>query len=399
MVIDNKTLAPITGLVIGLSCVTSALRADEPNDNSLGKILENIEASARKKVQAEVKNLAEKGFNQVPGLNASLTGFSSDNDGDSYGIKFDYHISQATSKASEYKINGQWNTSGNFEINSDGLIGVNEAENPRNQITANASLLGNLFYFGGNVGLLHDDDFKEGTRRMSIAATDCVERVGAENSRLCDREINALTKRYRDVIGRNFNVRLVANVGIETDQSFSATQVTYGGSVFLGFNSYNKQDKIKYLNILDYPAAMVRGFAGFEGDGFAPSGLNFPTVRFAVDQVDPDDQSPRALIAGDDSNYSRLNIEAAYRSPLFKVGKTPIEQINGDVIYLTASYRYYRELSPSDIVRAAGLVDQRLWTVSLTGLLGGLYVSYSNGELPLDVERDNVVEIGFKTHF
>lgn len=363
-------------------------------------ILANADARARTALLSEIKNYAETGLNNVPGLNVSISGFSAEDSAESYGLNFDYRWSGASSKAEQYKINGKLNTSGSFELTANGLIGFEEDENPHNQISARASLLGNVFYFGGDAAQLNNSQYKKETKRLAKLAVQCTTKHGDANTHLCNKEYNAITDHYRSAIGNNISLRLGGNIGVETDQGFSATNFTYGGSLFLGFKSYDDKDKIKYLNLIDWPAAIIRGFAGFEGSGFSPSGLYFPAVRFAIDQVEPNEKAPRVLLAGDDSNYTRLNIEAVYRSPLFKLGSTPLKKVvKGDVLYLTASYRYYKELSPSDAVVTAGLKHQRMWTFGLSGLLGGLYLSYSTGELPMDVDRDNVVEIGFKKHF
>jgi hypothetical protein len=353
-----------------------------------------------------IDKLDEQKF-KYKGLTLKFKAFESDNE-PNFGIEYDYSLSRTfgnSSKNLSCNDNGSpencashFRTSGSVDFQSKGTFAFEDSNNPLNMIDTKLSLTGHLGYFSGE-SLKHNDEFK---RRSRKAIEDYTENGEIPFSEYAKNIVgrNPLNT-YREALGVTFIASASADIGYETDQTFSASQFTYGGSIYASLNDYRQDSNLKWFNIVDYPAAIVRFMTGLDDD-LNPRGTQFPFFRFAVAQVDPDDQAPRFLLAGDGSNYTRINFEASYSAPLFKLptfGLDALKKYSDDTVFLTANYRYYRELSPSDAVRAANLTDQRLWTVSLTGLFGGMYVSYSNGELPLDVDRDNVVELGFKTHF
>lgn len=153
-------------------------------------------------------------------------------------------------------------------------------------------------------------------------------------------------------------------VGFESDQAFDVTQTTFGA--------------FAYGQIEDWTNTGILGKLGL-----------FPSIRVGVDLVDPDDDTPRSIL-GDKTNFFRFSGEVSMRMPLMEVENTPL--------FVTANYRYYRELGASSLVSDAGLDDYGLLTLSLAGT-NGIFVSYSTGELPLDADRSNVVEIGWQKSF
>ena len=334
---------------------------------------------------------------KLGGLTLGLKVFESDS-APNFGIEYDYSISKTFGVSKTENINPGFYNFGSIDFQSNGTFAFEDSNNPLNMIDTKISLTANWGYFGGNP-LKNKDEFEnlvgkafsEFRNTNGVSFIKVAEEVIGENP-LID---------YIDALGLTFTTSASADIGYETDQSFNASQLTYGGSIYASLIDYRQDSNLKWFNFIDYPAAIVRFMTGLDPD-LSPRGTQFPFLRFAVAQVDPNDEAPRVLLARDTSNYTRINFEASYSAPLFKLpdlGIDALKKFANDTVFLTGNYRYYRELSPSAAVRAAGLIDQRLWTVSLTGLFGGMYVSYSNGELPLDVDRDNVVELGFKTHF
>lgn len=114
-----------------------------------------------------------------------------------------------------------------------------------------------------------------------------------------------------------------------------------------------------------------------------------PAFRIGLDSMDPDLEAPRATLAGDDSDYLRLSGEISF----WKLLPGP-----GQPLALTFSYRHHRELDASDAVKAAGLESYNLRTLTLSSS-SGIVVSYSSGRLPLAEQDDNVLTLGWQTHF
>ncbi len=154
------------------------------------------------------------------------------------------------------------------------------------------------------------------------------------------------------------------DIGIESDQAFDASQTKYG--IFT-----NGQYESWGANTL-----------------FGSLGLT-PAFRLAVDGVNPGRETYRALV-GDASLFYRIAAEISLWMP---VGT----YLNKKIVF-ALNYRNYSEISPSSIVKAAGLQAYSLWSISLS-TPSGLFASYSSGELPLDQASDDVLELGWKTYF
>ena len=105
--------------------------------------------------------------------------------------------------------------------------------------------------------------------------------------------------------------------------------------------------------------------------------------------VDPTANSMREPL-GEMSAYPRFNFEAAFKSVLLDTEATTIS--------FQSDFRYYRELGASDAIKMADLDDTAYLVVALVSS-NGMFVSYSSGRLPLDVNNDRVYELGFKFEF
>ena len=154
------------------------------------------------------------------------------------------------------------------------------------------------------------------------------------------------------------------DAGYESDQSFEVTQKKISAFFFGQYESWGNSSFLGALNIS-------------------------PSIRLAVDTIDPDQQTPRAL-AGDDSRFERFSGELSLWMPIRGVAELPMA--------LTFNYRHYREVGASEMVKAANLESYNLRTFSLTGT-NGLFVSYSSGRLPFDQQSDDVLSLGWKSYF
>jgi len=153
-------------------------------------------------------------------------------------------------------------------------------------------------------------------------------------------------------------------LGYETSQGSSASAKKFGGFLFGQYESW--------------------------GDGSFLGALGItPAFRIALESMDPDNESPRATLAGDDSGYYRFSGELSFWMPL---------PATSEPLALTFSYRHYRELDASESVKLAGLESNNLRTFTLSAS-NGVVVSYSSGSLPFSEQDEDVLTLGWQTHF
>ncbi|MEQ1891167.1 MAG: hypothetical protein ABL998_01385 [Planctomycetota bacterium] len=186
----------------------------------------------------------------------------------------------------------------------------------------------------------------------------------------------------------HFNLALQA--GLESNQSFTEKQYTYGASL----DAWAKisERKTVWWNVFDYPAAALRALSGYEDEGFQPvqgffpkASYGLPAISLGIDQVNVDENDPRAA-AGDTSDFARFRFEASMRSPVMILGD--------EEIFLSADYRLFRELGASDAIEAADLDSFDFAGLALFDARG-FFVRYTTGMLPFDNEDAQAYELGW----
>jgi len=123
---------------------------------------------------------------------------------------------------------------------------------------------------------------------------------------------------------------------------------------------------------------------GYDQD-LAPMGSSFPTLLLGIKRINPDNDQARLSLA-DSSNYTRINGEIVFRTPISSSS------------YFEANIRYYKELSPSAAIKNAKLDEHIYFTAALTKS-DGMFVSYTTGKLPFDAKNDQIYQLGFKYNF
>ncbi len=176
--------------------------------------------------------------------------------------------------------------------------------------------------------------------------------------------------------------------GVESDQSFTREQYVIGARVALDIKAWNAKSPEASFNVFDYPCALIRQLTGCDS-GFRVRGSTMPTLIIGLDSIHPRDDDPRTL-AGDDSDFLRLRVEASFRSP--------IARFEGATLFFDVNARYYLELGASDVVRAADLDHFSYVSLALASSQG-VYVSYAAGRMPLDARDDVIYEAGLKVNF
>ena len=185
---------------------------------------------------------------------------------------------------------------------------------------------------------------------------------------------------------------IAGDLALESDQRFDTRQTVWSARGAIDFKDWTNRTAWTSFNIFDFPAAAIRAAAGYDGCGsrpgtcFRPRGTAWPTLLLGIGRVSPSGDDPRAL-AGDSSDFTRVDAEVSYRSPLARVGN--------DNLYLSANWRYYRELNPINAVRDADLDEFSLLTLAIGGT-EGVFISYSDGKLPFAFADDQVFELGLR---
>ncbi len=178
------------------------------------------------------------------------------------------------------------------------------------------------------------------------------------------------------------------DAGFESDQEFESKNYTFGAHFALEVKAWNDRSTLGMLNVLDYPAALIRVLTGFDKE-LRPRGSAIPTVLLRLDHVGTDGDGPRAMV-GDKSSYLRFRSEIVYKSP--------IAQIGGKQYSVVASYRSFHEVSPSRAVRRTGL-DNYNYLALVFESNEGLFASFPSGRQPFDEGNSDAYQLGWKVDF
>jgi len=176
---------------------------------------------------------------------------------------------------------------------------------------------------------------------------------------------------------------------LESNQDFSKTQFTPGISIDLGAKAWNTKNTLSYLNIFDYPFALLRYITGTDKK-FTIYGSTIPTAQLTFDYVVPSSDTTRNKLVGNLNPYPRIKFETGFR--------TFITRIKKENIFFNANYRYYQELNAPEAIAKANLSTNSYFVLALQTTTG-FYVSYSTGKLPFDAKSDEVYSIGFNYKF
>lgn len=253
---------------------------------------------------------------------------------------------------------GNWNKRYAVAFDATGTLTQNSEENPRNFLETK------LVASGSYSTRIPKQSIEFATRLTEFALADaaCEEDETSEECQAARTTGFEMLDSTSEFLKAFQYYEFGLDMGFESDQDFDAQQRKVGAYVYGQYESWGSNSLLGTINLS-------------------------PAVRLGVDSVAPNSSSPRAL-AGDDSSFYRVSGEISLWIPL----ETRIPMA------FTVNYRYYREIGPSGIVKEANLDEYSLITVSLTGT-NGLFASYSSGKLPLDLQNQDVVELGWKTYF
>lgn len=274
------------------------------------------------------------------------------------GYNIDYQFTNLKNDDS-----GKWRKQTAFAFDATGTIVNDGDKNPRNflqtKLSASRSYTTNLPQ--------KDEAFADRLTDASVKAAMSCTGPGAATTKACEQakaEPYRLLDSTSDFLRSYQRYRVGLDAGYESMQNGNAAQSTLGIFAFGQYEDWGTNSWAGGLQIT-------------------------PSFRVALDRVNPNSDTPRAM-AGDDSSYNRFSGEVSLWIPIGNY-------FNRHEVF-TFNYRYYSELNPSDIVKSANLDTYNLRTFSLTSPTG-LFISYSSGRLPFDLQNNQVVELGWKTYF
>ncbi|MEJ0038597.1 MAG: hypothetical protein WDO68_21405 [Gammaproteobacteria bacterium] len=280
--------------------------------------------------------------------------------------------------------NGQKGTGWNLSLS--GTFAADKDVNPENFI--NSSFAFSMIRESGGAAAanhLFSDEYARQLAQFDIDAAKIT-----DPDELMKHPATTELRRIQSMLGSQLYTALDVRAGLEANQSFSQKSYVYGLQLGVDYKSLSTESIAARANVLDYPFALIRYLTGYPGaDGFSPSGVSFPTLLIGLDQVDPEGNDPRAVL-GEKGSYGRARAELTFRTPLLQTAEGTYK--------VTADARYYKELSASPAVKAAGL-DERFYVTAAIVAPNGVFVSYRSGDLPFDIKSQVVYELGFHTYF
>jgi hypothetical protein len=209
--------------------------------------------------------------------------------------------------------------------------------------------------------------------------------LGADGKTGLNDYLNADLKLKADRLWNDQYLYFAVIGGLESDQTLTTKQYYYGAK--LGF-SPRLSAGVSRFNIFDWPSAAYR-WASREDKTFSPIGA-MPTFYCGYDLVDPSSGVVKDLHKSDTA-VPRLKLEASYQAPLSFANQ----------VFVAFDLRYYKETNPTAAVIAAQMDRFKYFSVALnfSGIiineyLGGPYIGYKTGTLPLDAKNDHILEAG-----
>ena len=316
----------------------------------------------------------------IEDTNLKLKAFEPDGEDESASLGFSYSYA----KNHKMRINKQSMNYSGFDLafNAKGNVAFDEEVNPNDFLDTKL----NWSYFsswGGISGKIEDAPTLDKKDKLVLALTV----MEFDNLRK-----SAQWQEYKDIIAKHLTDQYYCNIGmdggLESDQTFDKKQYTYGAKVGLVARGWGEESILGKLNVLDYIPALIRIYSAVD-DQWQPRGSTFPSVLIGLDRVMPDGDDPRSKV-GDDSDFTRLMVEASF--------KTQLTEWKTDPVYVEANYRYYYELDAENLVKDAELDNFDYFSIALR-LPKNIFVSYATGKLPLDASDDQVYSIGLNYNF
>ncbi len=265
-----------------------------------------------------------------------------------------------------------------FSFQTEGNVAFNRALNPKDFLDSKFSL--HLFTSTGGTVNKADSALATRLNRLEDILVEIDHPDSLSKSPAWKEFLNTVSAR----MSTQFYIDFFLSGGIESDQDFGQKQFAYGANLGLDLKAWNRSSTLAKANVLDWPFALVRILTGYD-ETFTPRGSVLPTIIFAIEQIDPQDDSIREIV-DELSSFARFKGELGFKTPL---GKTA---------HFGANLRYYRELGASSVIKNLKGDEFTYLTTAIT-MTNGMFVSYTTGKLPFDVRNDQIYEMGFQYKF
>lgn len=305
-------------------------------------------------------------------LNIKPKSFQTDSSAVSLGFEYKYDNSWTKNKERKKSLFLQ-----SYSLSFNGNVAFKKKQNPNNFLESSFSYEG-AFMWGGQP--LKIDD----------ATSDKIEEI--EDS-IIERQLRK--EPYLDLYQKvnslitvtdQFYLGIKGKFAFESNQDFSKRQFAPGILIGFGAKGWNKNEALRYLNILDYPFAAIRLLTGTDSE-FNVYGATFPSFLFGLDYVIPDQDSVRENLIGNKNPFSRLRFEIGFKTRVARIGK--------EVIHFSSNFRWYKELNADNKIKINNLDKSTFFVASLESITG-LFISYTTGKLPFDRKNDQVYALGFR---
>ncbi len=294
------------------------------------------------------------------------------------GFSYSYKKDLKTS----YTDSSGTNASGfDFSIQTEGDVAFIKRNNPNNFLKSGIA----IGYFNSSGGAVEISD------KLSDSLT-AVQRILGTYENIDSLNNSPLWKNYLKLISQYLTTQIyfdfLLQANLESNQDFSIKDYVYGASFGFDVKAWNRNSTLSQLNILDWPFAVTRWLTGTE-DNIQPWGSSLPTFLFNLDYVDPTADAIRKSL-NKTKKYPRFGFETAF--------KTLVSRAFGNPLFFSADLRYYKEFGASKVIKNLGLDDSFYFAVELRQE-DGLFVSYTTGKLPYDLQNNDVYAIGFNYSF
>jgi hypothetical protein len=312
------------------------------------------------------------GYKYIKDLNLKFKSFQNDTLPVSLGFEYKYDNSWIKNRVQKNSVFYQ-----TYSLSFNGNVAFRKRYNPNDFLESTLSYDGS-FMFGGRAMKI---DNATSDVIQEIEDTILERRSRREPYMDLYRKVNSLIR-----VTDQFYIGVKGKLAFESNQDFSKRQYVPGILLGMGAKGWNKNEALRYFNVLDYPFALIRLITGTD-DKFTIYGSTFPSFLFGLDYVIPDKDTLRQKLIDDLDPFSRLRFEVGFKTRVARIGK--------EMIHFASNFRWYKELGAEKIIR-----DNRLehftYFVGALESNSGLFVSYTTGKLPFDLRNNQVYAIGFR---
>lgn len=276
--------------------------------------------------------------------------------------------------------NGKHGFSGS--LNTKGNIAFNKNINPVNFLENKLSL--KFFQSFGGVSLSLS---KDSVHYRILQLLPVLMRYSNVNDIKKSNEWNEMQQLFR--LENSYLYSVNVNGGFESNQDFTKIQYAFGSLVSVSAKSWENDNLLTKLNLLDYPFALTRLVSKYDNK-FTLNGTTLPVLSAGIDYVVSSEDNERKNIEQELEPFFRFKAEAGFRSVVAKA--------SGHTVYFNAVYKFFNELGANEPIKAAKLHQYQYFNLSLVSDKG-FFVSYSHGRLPFDRKDDAIYELGFSYKF